>query len=75
MAKIKDITGEKFGKLIAIKSIYPNDKFGNIRWLCKCECGKEIITKGCALRSGNTKSCGCLSTTFSNYFFTTFTFA
>lgn len=27
--------------------------------LCKCDCGKEIITQLLNLKSGNTKSCGC----------------
>ena len=30
-------------------------------WLCKCECGTEKIINGYHLRSGHTKSCGCLS--------------
>lgn len=28
-------------------------------WLCKCDCGKEIITRGSSLRNGSSKSCGC----------------
>jgi len=28
-------------------------------WLCKCECGRISIVKGCTLRSGRSKSCGC----------------
>lgn len=31
------------------------------RWLCRCDCGNEIETKGYALSSGHTKSCGCLA--------------
>lgn len=32
------------------------------QWLCRCNCkdNKEIIVKGCAIKSGHTKSCGCL---------------
>ncbi|MEK0337174.1 MAG: hypothetical protein QQN41_07060, partial [Nitrosopumilus sp.] len=30
------------------------------RWLCKCDCGKEIIILGYNLKNGTTKSCGCL---------------
>lgn len=36
------------------------DKFGNALWLCQCDCGNTIITRGSHLRSGRTKSCGCL---------------
>lgn len=31
-------------------------------WHCRCECGKEIDVPGGRIRSGNTKSCGCLGT-------------
>ena len=33
-----------------------------LRWHCKCECGKETDVDGQRLRSGGTKSCGCLGT-------------
>lgn len=29
-------------------------------WLCKCDCGKEVVVRTDLLTSGNTKSCGCL---------------
>jgi hypothetical protein len=29
-------------------------------WKCRCECGKEKLVLATCLRSGNTKSCGCL---------------
>ena len=59
--RIKDITGKRFGTLVAL---YPTDRMcGNIRyWMCQCDCGnKKEIIKYC-LTSGNTKSCGCMST-------------
>jgi len=28
-------------------------------WVCKCDCGKEIIARGTNLRAKVTKSCGC----------------
>jgi len=56
---VKDLTGQKFGRLIAIS---PTDKRQNnsVMWRCKCSCGKECLVKSGSLRSGNTKSCGCL---------------
>jgi len=36
-----------------------NDKCGNFRWLCLCDCGKEKIVLYGNLKRGNTKSCGC----------------
>ena len=59
MRKFKDLTGQKFGKLTVI-SREKNDKHGNIRWLCKCDCGKETTVQGGHLTSGRTKSCGCV---------------
>lgn len=60
MAKPKDITGLKFNRLTAIKFMY--SKKGCQFWLFKCDCGKEIIARKCAVTSGNHKSCGCLRT-------------
>ena len=53
----KDIAGQKFGKLFVDSYYGPT---GSI-WRCICECGTECIKNGCSLRSGKTKSCGCLN--------------
>lgn len=65
MPKYKDITGQKYGRLL-VKKYVGNDDFGNARWLCKCECGKETIVIGKSLRFGKTRSCGCLNTEVQN---------
>lgn len=31
------------------------------RWVCKCDCGNEVTVTTSHLRSGHTKSCGCLA--------------
>ena len=31
-----------------------------IYWLCECDCGNTCIVEGNSLRTGNTKSCGCV---------------
>lgn len=54
-----DITGKKFGRLIALKKTEKRDSSGNVYWLCKCDCGGEIETQGRFLRNGLVKSCGC----------------
>lgn len=59
MSKIIDLTGQRFDKLIVIQRM-GNNKHGHTRWLCKCDCGKEIITVGYYLIGGDTKSCGCI---------------
>lgn len=33
----------------------------NAMWLFRCSCGKEIVTRAARVRSGHTKSCGCLA--------------
>ena len=54
---IKDISGQRFGRLIAIKpTIQVNSKW---KWLCKCDCGKEIETFSDYLIQGVRMSCGC----------------
>ena len=59
MAKIKNLTGQRFGKLVVINQSNERKK-GRVCWYCKCDCGGEIITQGRYLQSGGTKSCGCL---------------
>lgn len=54
---IMDCTGQKFGRLTLIKRIVKNRcSF----YKCICECGNEKIISYNNLRSGHTKSCGCL---------------
>ena len=60
MAKIRDLTGQTFGKLTVV-SFVGRDKWRNATWLCKCECGTEKAVRGNLLTSGNTKSCGCIT--------------
>lgn len=58
-ANMKDITGQKFGRLIALEAL--NDRsHGNVRWRCQCDCGNITITNAGSLLNGSTKSCGCL---------------
>lgn len=54
-----ELTGQKFGRLTVIKFSHM-DKYVNTCWLCKCDCGKETTVINTNLKSGHTKSCGCL---------------
>lgn len=56
----KDITGKRYGRLVAVNLTGDRDKWRRALWLCRCDCGNEVTVAGTALRSGNTKSCGCL---------------
>lgn len=58
MPSIIDLTGHRFGKLVAMRRA-PN-KGAFTRWECICDCGKMIVTFSNGLRSGHAKSCGCL---------------
>lgn len=53
-----DIAGVRFGRLVAIERA-GKSKSGNSLWLCKCECGKEVVVNISNLRNGHTQSCGC----------------
>lgn len=59
-ARIKDILGKKFGKLLVKEYLYTKDN--NAYWICDCDCGNEnIIVKSSSLSFVNKKSCGCLT--------------
>ncbi len=58
-AHLKDLTGQKFGRLTVI-SRADNDQKGRTQWLCQCDCGKQKTVLSLNLISGNTKSCGCI---------------
>lgn len=56
--KTEDLTNKQFGRW---KVLYRanNDKYGAVRWHCKCECGTEKDVLGKTLRNGTSISCGC----------------
>ena len=57
--KIEDLTGRKFGRLTAVRST--EERRGRqVVWECKCSCGNTALVAANSLKSGDTKSCGCL---------------
>ena len=58
MGHFIDLTGQIFGRLTVIRRA-PNKKTITM-WTCLCGCGNTTIVDASALRSGNTRSCGCL---------------
>ena len=58
MAKFKDRTGERYGRLLVLEH-YGKDHRGKHLWKCVCDCGNEVVVRGEYLKSGHTKSCGC----------------
>jgi len=59
MGKLIDLTRERFGRLVVIRQV-DKGNCNRTRWLCICDCGKEVVIIGHSLKSGHTKSCGCL---------------
>lgn len=53
------LEGQRFGRLTVMNEV-ETSKAGSY-WLCRCDCGNEIVTKGNSLVSGKTMSCGCYS--------------
>lgn len=60
IGKFIDLTGQNFGKLTVIEPAAQRDSIGSVRWLCRCSCGSETVVSAYNLKSGNTRSCGCL---------------
>lgn len=68
----EDLTGRRFGKLTVLgpamaeqktpdmKEVKRDDN-GRILWDCKCDCGNKCEATSSELKTGNRKSCGCLS--------------
>ena len=57
-AKKIDLTGHRFGRLVVIRECGRKNR--NVAWLCKCDCGNELIVRGDSLRGWRALSCGCL---------------
>lgn len=55
---LKDISGNKYGKLTVIRLVGMKGKVS--QWLCQCECGNQKVVGKGSLTSGNTQSCGCI---------------
>ncbi len=51
-------TGDRFGKLTVLER-YDATKYGEVRWLCQCDCGNTKVAKTLNLRNGKTWHCGC----------------
>ncbi len=57
--KIKDLTGQTFGRLLVVG-------FGGLKdlravWECQCSCGRLVTMRSSTLRKGHAVSCGCYS--------------
>lgn len=55
----RNISGQRFGKLIAINEDHRDKKNGRWFWSCKCDCGNMINVTSRNLQRGSTVDCGC----------------
>ena len=64
MSACKDLTGERFGRLVVASRHGTHIKpcgAKSATWTCLCDCGKTTIVETRKLKSGHTKSCGCFN--------------
>lgn len=60
--RVIDETGNHHNRLEVLRRANPSapSYATGAYWLCRCECGTELIVYGAHLRTGKVKSCGCL---------------
>lgn len=60
--RVRDLTGQRFGRLVAVKlmQVRTNGQPASRTWLCKCDCGSVTIAPSAYLVNGMKLSCGCI---------------
>ncbi len=56
MSAFLNLVGEQFGRLVVRSRVDGTP----VRWRCTCMCGRSCVVRARSLRSGKTRSCGCL---------------
>lgn len=57
--RYSDITGRRFGRLMAVRPLDQADERRSKIWHCVSDCGNELDVPYNTLLYGNTRSCGC----------------
>lgn len=57
----EDLSGQRFGRLLVLRMKEKRSDYGAIMYLCECECGNLTSVLAGNLKSGHSRSCGCLS--------------
>jgi hypothetical protein len=57
--RVRNLTGLRFGMLVAVELIGKRNH--SALWRCRCDCGTEKDIPSAALTCGRSKSCGCSS--------------
>ena len=60
MAHAINLVGKKFGRLKVVARSKEKGNRQQVKWNCLCDCGRKHLITGESLRSGKSKSCGCL---------------
>jgi AraC-like DNA-binding protein len=60
MSRASKLEGKEFGRLVVEERV-GSDKHNKALWLCRCDCGGEVVTTTSCLTQGHTTSCGCKS--------------
>lgn len=62
MARFRDLTGERFGRLTVegVSKKVRSGKRERYYWKCQCDCGNEKEVRTDCLTKGLVKSCGCM---------------
>ncbi len=55
--RAEDLAGRRFGRLTVLRRA---EGPGIVRWHCRCDCGKETVVSAVQLKTGKTRSCGCM---------------
>jgi hypothetical protein len=58
MGKIRDLSGTRFGHLVASIPTTGRRR-SSVVWECSCDCGKTYLVASTDLVSGDVRSCGC----------------
>src|SRR5688572_23036490 len=59
MVALKDLTGQRFGRLIAISRSDKGRDRRHTYWNCVCDCGQTTTVRSSHILTGATQSCGC----------------
>lgn len=62
--RFEDLTGQRFGRLVALRKYEIPSK--TTRWVCQCDCGNTTRSFKTALKNGVSQSCGCLRSELSS---------
>jgi hypothetical protein len=62
MPAFQDLVGRKFERLLVKSRSDRKSAEGRVLWNCLCDCGTLLQVPANSIKSGNTRSCGCLRT-------------